>query len=135
MKSHSPLELIWQFQAPKVRGFFRHKFLSFMKCFQIFINVTLPIFKKKILGLRNYVFWPKNAFTLWHIAMNTLYTQYTSYKRSLWDKNCIKYQSPMVWFASRIGKTALENLMSNLFYLWIQSIYFLLQRSQSYSVC
>ena len=42
-----PLELNWRFQAPKVRGFLRHKFLSFMKCFQIFINVNLSIFKKK----------------------------------------------------------------------------------------
>ena len=27
--------------------FFRHKFLSFMKCFQIFINVNLPFFRTK----------------------------------------------------------------------------------------
>ena len=46
IKSTPPLELNWRFQAPKVRGFFRHKFLSFMKCFQIFINVNLPFFKK-----------------------------------------------------------------------------------------
>ena len=70
MKSPSHLELNWRFQAPKVRGFFRNKFLSFMKCFQIFINVNLPIFKrKKKFSLRNYVFCPKNAFTLFHIAM------------------------------------------------------------------
>ena len=44
-----------------------------MKCFQIFINVNLPIFKKKNLGLRNIFFCPKNVFTLFHIAMHTLY--------------------------------------------------------------
>ena len=47
IKSPPPLELNWRFQAPKVRGFFRHKFWYFMKCFQIFINVNLPFFKKK----------------------------------------------------------------------------------------
>ena len=29
--------------------------------------------RKKNLGLRNKFFCPKNAFTLFHIAMNTLY--------------------------------------------------------------
>ena len=47
IKSPTSLELNWRFQAPKVWGFFRHKFLSFMKCFQIFINVNLPFFKKR----------------------------------------------------------------------------------------
>ena len=59
MKSLLPLYLNWPFQASKVRGFFRHKFWSLMKSFQIFINAPLSIFK--------------NVFTLYHIAMNTLY--------------------------------------------------------------
>ena len=48
----SILELDVLEQAPgcqnekKVQGFFRHKFLSFMKCFQIFLNVNLSTFKK-----------------------------------------------------------------------------------------
>ena len=46
-KSPPLLEQNWRFQAPKVRGFFRHKFLFFMKCFQIFINVNLQFFQKK----------------------------------------------------------------------------------------
>ena len=40
------LKLNEQFSAPKVRGFFRHKFLSLKKGFQIFINVPLLFFKK-----------------------------------------------------------------------------------------
>ena len=41
-----PLELNWRFQAPKLRGFFRHKILS-EKRIQIFINVPLLFFKRK----------------------------------------------------------------------------------------
>ena len=47
VKSPIPLELNWRFKAPKVRGIYRHKSFSFMKCFHIFINFHLPIFKKK----------------------------------------------------------------------------------------
>ena len=36
----------------------------------LFINMPLSI----MYGLRNYFFCPKNAFTLFHIAMNTLYS-------------------------------------------------------------
>ena len=34
IKYPPPLEINWQFQAPKVRGFFRHELLSFMKFFR-----------------------------------------------------------------------------------------------------
>ena len=42
-----PLELNWQFQAPKVWCFFRRKILSFIIFFWIFINFNLATFKKK----------------------------------------------------------------------------------------
>ena len=56
MKSPPPLELNWQFQAPKVQGFFRHNILSFIIFFWIFINVNLPTFKKKKFGARENIF-------------------------------------------------------------------------------
>ena len=60
IKSPPPLELNWQFQAPIVRGFFRHKFLSFMKCFQIFMNVNILFFlRNKNFRFEKLIFLPK----------------------------------------------------------------------------
>ena len=72
IKSPPPFELNW-FQAPEVRGFFRYKFLFPWNVFRYSSMLIFHFLRKKILGLWNKFFCPKNTFTFKHIARNTLY--------------------------------------------------------------